>query len=146
LSEKSQQRAYSQIVAQVADALCNYSTQDDWIPVWRLVRTIDMRLAQQVRALDLVLPGAANLTLDAIRNKLLDAAIEMLVGKGRAEQRLDCEVEDVKFLSAVARRRNARHRRSTREERFQEKPVEVLATSSGVLFQSTASATGRPQT
>jgi hypothetical protein len=104
--DKKRAKAAAQVLSALADSLWNECARDEWLPVWRLVNTIDVPPADQLRQLEPLLPGINNAYPQAIKNKLIDAAIGLLVSQGRAEQRVDCEVEDVRFVGSKPRWRN----------------------------------------
>ena len=103
MSSKRQAQIYTKIVGEIAANLVQDGRHQEWVPVWRLVGAIDLQQVNQVRPLHDVFLGRSDWPVEFFQNKLLDAAIALLVGDGRAEQRIDAEVEEVRILSSRRR-------------------------------------------
>lgn len=139
---KEQEKTYARVVAEVADHLWTESPGGEWVPVWRLVPLIETQAVAEVRPLGLVIPGAADLPPDTIRNRLLDAALTLLVSKRRAELRTYEDVEDVRIGGCAPRG-------SSKKGKAGEAPRKPTRSSSGKPAQQDVAievAVPKPQT
>lgn len=117
MTRKQQTHDAAPVLTAAADALWRDCPHGEWIAVWRLESRLDVPPANQLQRLEPQLPGISDAYPAAVKEKLLDACIALLVNERRAETRIDCDVEDVRFLEATGTQKRACKKTKSQESR-----------------------------